>query len=303
MPELPTTFLEQTTRDRIVQLGQLPVVNDLAANGAFQLLYRQLIGVLGFNSSLSVRTVAVDSVLNVNTDKVIIALPTVGPIRITLPLASTLPANGAIQQFYVINATGTFPVIIETTAPDTFPRGNTEQVLVSPFQVATLGGLGVFAGPDLPLPMPNWGNIDSITVTQALSNSVPVVIGAGTFSVNWQNVDQSDNPQVIDNDVGGANPDQITIGVDGCYDLSYWLSINKIAAGTWTGVSRLTINGVPLVPTTLRTGSTAATGDGFMSLPAYPVRLFAGDIIELEMVYTGSAADIFSAGIITRIVI
>jgi hypothetical protein len=108
---------------------------------------------------------------------------------------------------------------------------------------------------------------------------------ANNFSVAtgvpWESVAAETIPGATLNDIGGSNPEQITIGITGAYVISGIASLDSTGGNSWTCTAQLYVNGNPLQYTLVRTGSRSNT-DNHISF-SLPVQLQVGDEVEWKL--------------------
>jgi len=180
-----------------------------------------------------------DTSIDLNTDTVVGVDTSGGPVTVTCPLSTLVPNDGFLREFYVWHASGSNPLIVELTAPETFPQGHTRVILANPGDVAHLGAI-----------TGQWGSIAHEEIYTQVGRTNPWGAanfaggGAVPFDLSFFQV----NPEVISWDIG--TPTRIVIGSSGVYRVGYWFSIDSTGGATWNCTSTIRRNGAALLTET-----------------------------------------------------
>jgi len=244
-------------------------------------------------SLLRVRSVDGDTDLDIGTDTVIGVDSTAGPVVVTLPLASTAPADGFLREFYVWHAAGTNLVTIQLSGADTFPPGNTKILLPFAGNVAHLGVV------------PNqWGSITAQSIYTQIGRTntwAAVNFGGGGAAVPFDAEYFEVNDEIIEWDP--AQPTRLVVKTPGVYEFGYWYSIDSTGGATWNCISFLRKNGVDqLNESRIVTGNFGGEDDG-SSVGPVNLQLAANDYIELFLSQTNLTGNLLQATLTAKILL
>jgi len=293
---LSEDFENQVMSERITALGAAPVVSDLGGEAANALLFQQLVSFLGGSGAgkTKFRVVNADTTFVIDSDEIIVCDTSLGAIQVNLPLASSIPADGFVRQGFIVNMGGQNPVNVMTTAPETFPRGNTSIRLNQIMEVLHVGGM--------PAPINGWGNVASVEINDVLrlATPFPAASFAVPTAVPFDTIVREDDPAILMGDIAiGPTQGRITALVPLEIEVAYFIDINSTGGGTWNATADLRVNGVSAVGSKLTSGN-FGNEDQSTSLPKVPVSLAAGQFIELFIAQTSLTGNLANAGLIVN---
>ncbi len=211
------------------------------------------------------------------TDQVIMVDTTTAEVVITLPLSSGF-SSGVWRNFIINHTAGTNNVKIVTSGAETFAYGNTYFNLGSHPYSFTIGTFNNGSAS-------NWGLVRNCTVKANIHRDASWA--ASNFSsataIPFDHEGYNNQSEILTTDIGGTNPDRMTILTTGTYKISYGVDIDSTGGGTWNATVQIYKNGTALENTDVRTGNYGSEDSSLSFIPTY-IDLLAGEYLDLRVV-------------------
>ncbi len=222
------------------------------------------------------------------TDQVIMVDTTSAEVVITLPLSSGFSA-GVWRNFIINHVTGTNNIKIVTSGVETFAYGNTYFNLGSHPYSFTIGTFNSGS-------VSSWGLVRNCTVKCNLHRDADWA--ASNFSsataIPFDHEGYNNQSEILTTDIGGSNPERITILTTGTYKISYGVDIDSTGGSTWNATAQIYKDGVALENTDVRTGNYGSEDSSLSFIPTY-LDLVAGEYIDLRIVQNNLTGNLVGA--------
>lgn len=219
-----------------------------------------------------------------------------GTITITLPLASTVPEDGHMREFYVKNASG-FPVTVITQSPDKFLPGNNKITLNSLNDTVQIGVMYSADGNF------SWASIASQEVICQLrkETSWPHTAFSAATAFPFDISDMLDNDTIIGWTSGA--PTRIYARVSGRIKISYWTGIDSNGPGTYIVEAFLRKNGIGSVDGSWIRSGNYPSEDQSMGIGVATIPVTMGDYFELMFDHSSLTGDLVGTTLTAAMVV
>lgn len=242
-------------------------------------------GVSDIIGKMPYKVVTSDYTLDPENDHVIIVVTIGSNITITLPLASEVPNDGYLHEYYVSFVGGSNNIKVELAGGQKFNTNNTYIELNFKGETVQLGANYT----NNPLTENGWAKIgEKEIILQARFSGTWDASNFTSFSaISFNNNDVETQSEILNHNTG-TNPSRITVGKSGIFVFSYLVSLLQTGgAATWDSKARLIKNGTDVIDGSLIEILGNQKGTSQSVMPKIYIELAENDYIELEIYNSG----------------